>query len=150
MMDTMARSRRLGSIGSVVGLFALVAAVLPHWVLPVIDPPPPIDKVVVDVGHRVKDRLVARIKGVDYQAPVHEPSWTDRLQQQLPVAAVLLGLLAIILGVVGQLRREERHIAAMATTLGSCAIAVQLSFVLMGVLIVMAIIYFVGDFLSLF
>lgn len=61
-----------------------------------------------------------------------------------------LGLLAIILGVIGQLRREERHIAAMATTLGGCAIAVQLSFVLMGILIVMAIIYFVGDFLALF
>ncbi|CCD86403.1 conserved membrane protein of unknown function [Bradyrhizobium sp. ORS 285] len=149
MTDALTRSRRLGSIGSVVGLLALVAAILPHWVLPAIDPPPPIDKVLVDVGHRVKDRLVARIKGVDYQAPVRERSWTDRLHQQLPLAAVSLGLLAIILGVVGQLRREERHIAAMATTLGGCAIAVQLSFVLMGVLIVVAIIYFIGDFLSL-
>ncbi|NPU13492.1 hypothetical protein HL667_14770 [Bradyrhizobium sp. 83012] len=150
MTETIARSRRLGSIGSLVGLLALVAAILPHWVLPMIDPPPPIDKVIVDVGHRVKDRLVAHIKGVDYQAPARERSWTDRLHQQLPLAAVSLGLLAIILGVIGQLRREERHIAAMATTLGGCAIAVQLSFVLMGVLIVMAIIYFVGDFLSLF
>jgi hypothetical protein len=150
MTDGIARSRRLGTIGSVVGLLALAAAVLPHWVLPAIDPPPPIDKVIVDVGHRVKDRLLARIKGVDDHAPVHAPSWTDRLHQQLPAAAVSLGLLAIILGVVGQLRREERHIAAMATTLGGCAIAVQLSFVLMGVLIVLAILYFVADFLALF
>ncbi|MGJ4953734.1 hypothetical protein [Bradyrhizobium sp. HKCCYLS20291] len=150
MTDTVTRSRRLGAIGCVVGLLALVAAVLPHWVLPVIDPPPPIDKVIVDVGHRVKERLVAHLKGVDYQAPTRETSWTDRLHQQLPVAAVSLGLLAIILGVVAQLYREERHVAAMATTLGGCAIAVQLSFVLMGVLIVVAIIYVVGDFLSLF
>ncbi|CCE02029.1 conserved hypothetical protein [Bradyrhizobium sp. STM 3809] len=133
-----------------VGLIALVAAVLPHWVLPVIDPPPPIDKVIVDVGHRVKDRLVARIKGVAYQAPVRETSWTDRLHQHLPVAAVSLGLLAIILGVFGQLFREERHVTAMATTLGGCAIAVQLSFVLMGVLVVLALLYFIGDFLALF
>ncbi|WP_257167477.1 hypothetical protein [Bradyrhizobium sp. SRS-191] len=150
MTDALTRSRRLGAIGCVIGLLALVAAVLPHWVLPVIDPPPPIDKVIVDVGHRVKDRLVARLKGVDYQAPVREPSWTDRLHQQLPMAAVSLGLLAIILGVIGQLRREERHVAAMATTLGGCAIAVQLSFVLMGVLVVMALLYFLGDFLALF
>ncbi|WP_316231180.1 hypothetical protein [Bradyrhizobium sp. SZCCHNR1051] len=150
MTDTIVQSRRLGIIGCVIGLVALVAAVLPHWVLPVIDPPPPIDKVIVDVGHRVKERLMARIKGVDYQAPVRETSWTDLLHQQLPVAAVSLGLLAIILGVVGQLRREERHVAAMATTLGGCAIAVQLSFLLMGALIVVAIIYFLGDFLALF
>ncbi|GLH82413.1 hypothetical protein SSBR45G_73220 [Bradyrhizobium sp. SSBR45G] len=150
MTDTIVRSRRLGIIGCLIGLVALVAAVLPHWVLPVIDPPPPIDQVIVDVGHRVKERLVARIKGVEYHAPVRETSWADRLHQQLPAAAVLLGLLAIILGVVGQLRREERHIAAMATTLGGCAIAVQLSFVLMGVLVVMAILYLIGDFLALF
>ncbi|CAL80124.1 conserved hypothetical protein [Bradyrhizobium sp. ORS 278] len=133
-----------------IGLFALMAAVLPHWVLPAIDPPPPIDKVIVDVGHRVKERLVARIRGVEYQAPVRERSWTDRLHQQLPIAAVSLGLLAIILGVVGQLRREERQVAAMATTLGGCAIAVQLSFMLMGVLIVLALLYLLGDFLALF
>ncbi|CCD90537.1 conserved membrane hypothetical protein [Bradyrhizobium sp. ORS 375] len=150
MTEAIVRSRRLGAIGCVVGLLALVAAILPHWVLPVIDPPPPIDKVIVDVGHRIKDRLVARIKGVDDQAPVRERSWTARLRQQLPLAAVSLGLLAIILGVIGQLRREERHIAAMATTLGGCAVAVQLSFLLMGVLVLMAIIYFVADFLSLF
>ncbi|MGJ4932093.1 hypothetical protein ACQR1I_34545 [Bradyrhizobium sp. HKCCYLS2038] len=150
MTDTIVRSRRLGTIGCVVGLLALVAAVLPTWVLPVIDPPPPIDKVIVDVGRRVKERLVAHLKGVDYAAPVRETSWTERLHQQLPVAAVSLGLLAIILGVIAQLYREERRIAAMATTLGGCAIAVQLSFVLMGVLIVVAIIYVVGDFLSLF
>nr|WP_041757154.1 hypothetical protein [Bradyrhizobium sp. ORS 278] len=150
MTDTIVRSRRLGVIGCVIGLFALMAAVLPHWVLPAIDPPPPIDKVIVDVGHRVKERLVARIRGVEYQAPVRERSWTDRLHQQLPIAAVSLGLLAIILGVVGQLRREERQVAAMATTLGGCAIAVQLSFMLMGVLIVLALLYLLGDFLALF
>jgi hypothetical protein len=150
MTEAIVRSRRLGLIGSVVGLVALAVAILPHWVLPVIDPPPPIDKVIVDVGHRVKDRLVARVKGIDYVAPAHETSWADRLRQQLPVAAVSLGLLAVILGVVAQLCREERQVAVMATTLGGCAIAIQLSFVLMGVLVLAAIIYVVGDFLALF
>jgi hypothetical protein len=150
MTQAIVRSRRLGLIGSVVGLVALITAILPHWVLPIIDPPPPVDQVIVDVGHRVKERLVARMNGVEYHAPVRETSWADRLHQQLPVAAVSLGLLAIILGVVGQLRREERHVAVMATTLGGCAVAVQLSFVLMGVLVLVAIIYLVGDFLALF
>ncbi len=43
-----APSRRLGIIGSIVGVLAMIAAVLPHWVVPIVFPPPPADKVIVD------------------------------------------------------------------------------------------------------
>src|SRR5204863_247738 len=66
--------RRLGIIGSIVGVLALMAAVLPHWVVPIVFPPPPADKVIVDTGHRIKDRIVAKVKGVEYQAPKVEKS----------------------------------------------------------------------------
>jgi hypothetical protein len=62
-------SRRLGIIGSIVGVLALMAAVLPHWVVPIVFPPPPADQVIVDTGHRIKDRVIARVKGVEYQVP---------------------------------------------------------------------------------
>ncbi len=150
MTEALARPRRLGAIESIIGLVALVSAILPHWVLPMIYPPPPVDQVVVDVGHRIKDRVIARIKGVDYQPPPREIAWPDRLDHGLSVAAVSLGLLAIILGVVAQLFREQRQVALMATTLGGLAIAVELSFVLMGALVLMAILYLFGDFLALF
>jgi hypothetical protein len=42
-------------IGSIVGRLALIAAVLPHWVLPALHPPPPADRVIVDTGHRLKE-----------------------------------------------------------------------------------------------
>jgi len=150
MTEVLARPRRLGVIGSIIGLVALVAAILPRWVLPVIYPPPPVDQVVVDVGHRIKDRVVARIKGVDYQPPPREIAWPDWLDHGLSIAAVSLGLLAIIFGVVAQLFREQRQVALMATTLGGFAIAVEFSFVLMGLLVLMAILYLVGDVLTLF
>ncbi|XUM23079.1 hypothetical protein ACRAVF_06575 [Bradyrhizobium oligotrophicum S58] len=73
-------------------------ATLPHWLLPAIYPPPPIEQVVVDVGHRIKDRVIARIKGVDYQPPPRKVAWPDRLQHGFSVGSVLLGLLAIALG----------------------------------------------------
>ena len=61
-------SRRFGTIGSIIGLLALIAAALPHWIMPMIFLPPPVDQVIVETGHRLKDRLIARAKGIEYRA----------------------------------------------------------------------------------
>src|SRR5579871_4479544 len=100
-------SRRFGAIGSIVGLLALIAAVLPHWVMPIIYPSPPADQVIVDVGHRLKDRLVAHAKGVKYEAPARKLSDADRLSDGLTIGAVSLGLLAIVFSVLALLFHEE-------------------------------------------
>jgi hypothetical protein len=143
-------SRRYGTIGSVVGLLALVAAVLPHWVVPIVFPPPPIDQVIVDTGHRLKERLIARAKGVEYQAPKREKSDADRWNEGLAVGAVSLGLLAIVFAVCSLIFREERRLAGTAAALGVGAIAFELAIVAIGALILIAIIYVAMDHLSLF
>jgi hypothetical protein len=133
-------SRRFGAIGSIVGLLALIAAVLPHWVIPMIYPPPPIDQIIVDTGHRLKDRLIARAKGVEYQAPAHKVSDADRWNDALAVGAVSLGLLAIVFAVCALVFREERLLAGVAAVLGAGAIAFELVVVAIGILILIAII----------
>ncbi len=137
-------------IGSLVGLLALIAAVLPHWIVPVLDPPPPIDQVVVDTGHRIKDRLLARKQGIEYQAPQRETSIGDRLRGGSSLAAISFGLLAIALSVFALIFREEKLLAAVSGALGVGAIAVEISIVLIGALIVIAIIYAVMDHIDLF
>ena len=138
---TAAHTRWFGSIGSIIGLLALIAAVLPHWVLPMIYPPPPVDKVIVDTGHRLKDRLIARAKGVEYQAPVQEKSAGARLSSDLAAGAVALGLFAIAFSVFSLIRREEKLLAGVSATLGIAAIAFEFSFFVIGALILIAIIY---------
>src|SRR3569833_594002 len=91
-----APSRRLGIIGSIVGVLALMAALLPHWVVPMVFPPPPVDQVIVDTGHRIKDRVLARVKGVEYQAPKVEKSAGRSWSEAASVPAISLGLLAIL------------------------------------------------------
>ena len=150
MTSSAVQPRRLGIIGSIIGLLALMAAVLPHWVLPVMFPPQPLDQVIVDVGHRLKDRLVARAKGVEYRAPARERSLGDRLSDGFSIAATSLGVLAIILAVFSLFFREEKVLAGVSATLGVFAIAVEISFVVIGVLIVIAIIYVVMYHISLF
>ena len=145
-----APSRRLGIIGSIVGVLALMAAVLPHWVVPIVFPPPPADKVIVDTGHRIKDRIVAKVKGVEYQAPKVEKSAGRSWSEIASVTAISLGLLAILFSVLSMIFREERLLAAVAATLGTGAIAIEISFVMMGVLILIAILYVIGNIIGLF
>ncbi|HXH43042.1 MAG TPA: hypothetical protein VNK51_04240 [Bradyrhizobium sp.] len=144
-----APSRRLGIIGSIVGVLALIAAVLPHWVVPIVFPPPPADKVIVDTGHRIKDRIVARVKGVEYQAPKVEKSAARSWSDTASVAAISLGLLAILFSVLSLIFREERLLAAVAATLGTGAIAIEISFFMVGALILIAILYVVGNIIGL-
>jgi len=134
-------SRRLGVIGSLVGLVAFITAVLPHWIVPMLSAPPPADQVIVDTGHRLKDRLIARAKGVEYQAPVQEKSAGARLSSDLAAGAVALGPFAIAFSVFSLIRREEKLLAGVSATLGIAAIAFEFSFFVIGALILIAIIY---------
>lgn len=143
-------SLRLGVIGSLIGLLAFIAAVLPHWVVPIVYPPPPVDQVIVDTGHRIKDRIIARVKGVEYQAPKVEKSAGRSWSEAASVTAISLGLLAILLSVLSLIFREERLFAAVAATLGTGAIAVEISFVVIGALILIAILYVVANIIGLF
>jgi hypothetical protein len=145
-----APSRRLGIIGSIVGVLALMAAVLPHWVVPMVFPPPPADQVIVDTGHRIKDRLIARVKGVEYQAPRIEKSAGRSWSETASATAISLGLLAILLSVLALIFREERLLAGVAAILGTGAIAIEISFVMIGALILIAILYVVGNIIGLF
>ncbi|TWB06996.1 hypothetical protein [Bradyrhizobium stylosanthis] len=142
-------SRRLGIIGSIVGVLALMAAVLPHWVVPMVFPPPPADQVIVDTGHRIKDRVIARVKGVEYQAPKVEKSAGRSWSEAASATAISLGLLAILLSVLSLIFREERLLAGVAALLGTGAIAIEISFVMIGALILIAILYVVGNIIGL-
>jgi len=137
-------------IGSIVGLMALIAAVLPHWVVPIWFPPTPVDQVIVDTGHRVKERLIAHVKGVEYRAPPREKSVGDRLSEGSSTAAISLALLAIVMAVLSQIFREEKLLAGISATLGVFAFSVEISFFVIGALVLIAIIYAVARLIDLF
>jgi hypothetical protein len=65
------RSNSFGMAGCLIGLLALIVAVLPQLALPKIFPPQPREQVVVDTNHadtdhRIKNRIVEKLKGVVY------------------------------------------------------------------------------------
>jgi hypothetical protein len=146
---SVAPSRRLGVIGSLIGLLAFIAAALPHWVVPIVTPPPPADQVSVDTGHRLRDRLIARVKGIEREAPRRETSPIDHLNDWSSMTAIPLGLLAIALSVLALIFREEKLMAGVAAVLGAGALIIEISPFIVGLVVVTMVVYAVLNFIGL-
>lgn len=143
-METAVKTYWFGIIGTTIGCLAVVAAVLPTWVLPVIIPARPIDRVVVETALKIKDRVVAKAKGVEYHEPPRSANW----YQIFAVVAVSLGTLALILAAVSFVVREPWRFAGAAGVLGAGAIIFQFSLLfaaaLIGILFIFVILNYLG------
>lgn len=122
----------LGIAGTFFGCLAIIAAVLPIWVLPLVVPPEPVDKVVVDTAQKIKDRIVAKAKGIEYK----EPQRHANAYQVLAAAAVTLGAVALILGAVSFVAHEPWRFSAAASALGAGAVLFQFSLMVASAIIV--------------
>jgi hypothetical protein len=110
-----------GIAGSGVGILAVLAAVLPMWILPALSPPRPIDKVVVDTAEKIKDRVAAKLKGTQYKEVERQFDW----YRAFAMVAVMLGVLAIALAVASFLVGEPRRYSGVSAALGVGAIVFQ-------------------------
>lgn len=142
---TMTRRKNwLGIIATLLGCLGIIAAVLPTWVLPLVSPPEAVDKVVVDTAHNIKNRLVAKAMGKEYDEPVRKTDW----YKVLSVVAVTLGVGALVFSAVSFVSREPWRFAVAGATLGAGAILFQFSlmiaFGLIGVLFVAVILSALG------
>ena len=104
---------RLSLVGTVVGCFALAAAVLPTWLRPIFVPPEPLDQVVMEM---------ARKSGLVHQESAPHLEWPDLFAD----TAATLGFLAIALGACSWacsfFAGEPRRQAATPFALGCGAI----------------------------
>lgn len=130
------RRHWLGIFATLLGCLGIIAAVLPTWVLPLVSPPPAIEDVVVDTAHNIKNRFVAKAMGEEYKEPIRKTDW----YKVLSVAAVTLGIGALVFSAVSFVSREPWRFAVTGATVGASAILFQFSlmitFSLIGVLFV--------------
>lgn len=120
-----------GMMATLFGCLAMVVAIIPVWVLPLVLPPDPIDKVVVDTAHEIKNRVVAKAKGIEYREPKKKTDW----YQALAATAVILGVAALVFGAISFVAREPWRFAAAAGALGAGAILFQFSLMVAGAVI---------------
>jgi hypothetical protein len=133
------QSRRLGIIGSAVGMLALLVSAL-TYLLPDSLLYKPISQVTEATGKKETEHLIFRIKRLEIKSreASDRPAGTT-WEQALSTAAVALGLLAITFAVFGVVFREEKLLAGIAATLGATAVAVQVWWVLLVVVFAMVI-----------
>jgi hypothetical protein len=133
------QSRRLGIIGSAVGMLALLVSAL-TYLLPDSLLYKPISQVNEATGKKETEHLIFRIKRLEIKSreASDRPAGTT-WEQALSTAAVALGLLAITFAVFGVVFREEKLLAGIAATLGATAVAVQVWWVLLVVVFAMVI-----------
>ena len=101
-------------------------------------------------GKKDAEHLIFRIKRLEIksrEAPEQRPAGTT-WEQALSTTAVSLGLLAIVFAVFAVIFREEKLLAGVAAALGAAAIAVQVWWVLVIVVVAMVIANALLSFLS--
>jgi hypothetical protein len=129
--------------GSIIGLLALIAAVLPQRILPAVLPAAPAGQIAVETSHSLKERIAAKLKSVigKKQETKIELSDLDFWKQRFSIAAVSLALLTIALAAFSIFRGEEKIYAGAAAALGAGAIVLQLTILLAGAAVTIIVFY---------
>jgi hypothetical protein len=114
-----------GWAGLAFGVLALGLALLPGWVAPMYDPPSkPLQRQAADWLGELKDKTVAaiRMEPASPPAPEFQNAWRDR---RISVASLILGFIALVLGIVAFVRHEDQRMVACAVALAAGAIAAE-------------------------
>lgn len=147
MTEPVKQSRRLGIIGSIVGLLALLVSALTQLVPAAYLAQPAFGQATEAAAPKAKDHVIFQTKRFEItrprEAPEQRPAGTT-WNEVLATAAAALGVLAIAFAVFAVIFKEERLLAGIAAVLGAAAIAVQIWWVLL--LVAIAIV--IANFLS--
>ena len=133
------RSKLLGGIGMLVGLFALSVAVASPYLVEYLDPPKATEDTVAELAVKIREKVKdAIIKGKVEKTEVKREPMTASIY--IPIIALGLGIAGISLGAIGLLRNEDRFVAGTSIALGGSAIVAQYAILLTGALILAIIV----------
>ena len=140
---------RAGIVGFVLGGIALLLVLITF----VAGPFAPQHTVGVTLGEIAAEAGKATLRnwiGMEQPAP-QAAAWT--IDRVLWVVGIVLGVIAILCGAAAYIRRESRTVAGWATGLGVAAITLQFVssalMIIVGAMVLCALIYALGDLLSL-
>ena len=138
-MTTELKPKACGIFGVVIAFLALLTVLVGPAIHDAIYPKPSVEDRIADTTVRIRDRVVARLKGAPATAT---PSVRRLNTHQLPytISMALAGV-AIIGGCVSFLRREDHRFAYVACGVGALTLAWQAIILALGALILCAILF---------
>lgn len=120
------------------GSLALLLAVVHFWAGP-FSSQPSIEEVVADKAVAIKEATLAKLKGQELPAKIHQASTFDA-DRIVSLATAVLGGIALILAVVAFATNEPPKAAAGAAMLGAGALAFQFAVMALGIIILVLLI----------
>ncbi|MCH9022009.1 MAG: hypothetical protein IID32_04525 [Planctomycetes bacterium] len=139
--DTPKKISRFGMAGLIIGLLALVAAVLSPWIIDAVEPEKkPIDEIALDTAIKIKDRLNAKLKGEEYKSQQEPKSAPSNMSKYYPASVILAGAIAICFGTVGFVRRDNLRLSGATVAVGASAILFQYFLMLAAAIILILLI----------
>lgn len=121
-----------GLVGVVAGVIALGLALVHFWAGP-FNPKPPVEEVVAEKAVKIRDSVVAKLKGEEKPASFQAQTFdTDRV---IAISTIVAGFLAVVLAAVSYIRKEEKRVSVSAVALGGGAIALQYLAVAIGAIV---------------
>ncbi len=131
-MEDVIKQRKLGLIGTILGLLALGIAFFQFFLGP-IEKPPEIEEVIAEKTVKIKEAISAKIKGQEYKSTNDEVSFgPDKI---IELSTVIIGFLAIVFGVMGFIQKEQWRPSCSAIALGVGAITFQVAVVITAAII---------------
>ncbi|MCP3870637.1 MAG: hypothetical protein GY703_21610 [Gammaproteobacteria bacterium] len=136
-MESSTKPGTFGVSGSVIGLLALIVAVLHFYLGPIADP----ERVEIFIAEKtvnIKNAISAKLKGEEYAVP-ERPTAID--PDLLVVRGTMMAvLLALSFGVFGFLRKEEHLPSGLALGLGGATVVFSISIAIAGIFVAIIII----------
>ena len=111
-----------GMLAVILGFLAF-AAVVGHFFVGPIDPPPPVEVSIAQKAVDIRDATVAALKGEEYEAK--QQARPKTLDDYLTYALIALAVVAILLSVIGYVRNERLRPSIAGAALGGLAITFQ-------------------------
>lgn len=142
----MLRRLSLAMIGLALGAIALLVAAT-HFALGPIEPGPGFEVVAARSARAIREAVVAAAKGERQSVTQVQTRQRIGPDDLVRAGATVMGAMAMIAGVIGFVRREDRRSCAAAVVLGGAAVAFHVAMVAIGV---MAMILLIGTIIGTF
>mgnify|MGYP001812383218 CR=1 FL=1 len=124
--DTSQKST-FGMLAVILGFLAF-AAVVGHFFVGPIDPPPPIEVSIAEKAANIRDATVAALKGEEYEAASSVRART--LDDYLTYSFIALSVIAILMSAISFIRHEPWRPSVVGAALGGLAITFQFAVML--------------------
>jgi hypothetical protein len=124
------------------GGIAFCAAVIHFFAGPIV-PPPTLEETTAEIAVNLKDAVKAKLTGEEYTP--ERPRRSRDADDWLRIGTVCAGVVAIVLGLLAFIRREDLRVSGSAAVLGGAAVAFQFFALALGVI---ALVILIGAVLS--